>query len=174
MEGFEIVPMTPAHYPAVVALNKAWEHFTSPLSEEALAKLCDQACYKVVALADGEVAAFLIALREGQPYASPNYQWFGRHYQETADASGSSPAFLYIDRIVVGEACQGTGIGRAFYEDVFSVARGQHLDRVVCEVDAEPPNERSTRFHDNFGFAEIGRQWIYNDIKQVSLREKPL
>ena len=171
MNTFDLQPMTEKHFPAVLLLNKEWEHVTSPLDEESLLALWNQAAYRKIAVAEDAVVAFLIALREGQSYASPNYQWFEKHFQNFGEKP-SSGAFLYIDRIVVSGAHQGSGIAQEFYQDIIADAREQGLEQVVCEIDFEPPNLRSSKFHDRFGFKEIGRQWVCDGKKQVSLRSK--
>jgi predicted GNAT superfamily acetyltransferase len=166
----------------VLALNKEWEHFMSSLTEESLVALCDEADYCMVATADEQVVAFLIALRENRAYASPNYQWFEKYYEQSGEQQSEKNArlldsreqFLYIDRLVVDKRYQGRGIGQAFYEDAFCFAKSQGIERIVCEIDTEPPNEASQRFHDRLGFIEVGRQWLNGDTKQVSLREKRL
>ncbi len=83
---------TPADFPAILQLNAESEHFLSPLTLPRLAELHAQAAYHRVVVADGELAAFLLALREGVTYDSPNYRWFARY-----------PTFIYVDRVVVSE-----------------------------------------------------------------------
>jgi predicted GNAT superfamily acetyltransferase len=45
---------------------------------------------------------------------------------------------------------------------------------VTCEYNIEPPNEASRRFHDKFGFREIGTQWLDDGTKRVSLQAASL
>jgi hypothetical protein len=78
-------------FAAILALNAESVHFLSPLTAERLDALHRAAAYHKIIEIDGEVAAFLLAFREGAPYDSPNYLWFAERY----------PEFLYIDRIVV-------------------------------------------------------------------------
>jgi predicted GNAT superfamily acetyltransferase len=118
------------------------------------------AYHRVVVDEHDEVAAFLLAFREGARYDSPNYRWFARHY----------PRFLYIDRVVVASTHQGRGIGGLLYRDLFDFARGTGVDSVTCEYYTQPPNEASRRFHAGFGFEEVGSQWIADGRKQVSLQ----
>lgn len=145
----------------ILRLNAEWVRFTSALDEAGLAELHAQSPYHRVVEWGGRVAAFLLAMREGSDYASPNYRWFD-------DRGGS---FLYIDRIVVDTPAQGRGLATLLYDDLLAFARRTGVGRVVCELDADPPNEASCRFHDGYGFAEVGTQWIANGTKRVSLRE---
>lgn len=147
--------------PDVLRLNRQYEHFLSPLSLERLHDLHVAAACHRVAIADGRVVAFLIALREGADYDSPNYRWFAERRAR----------FLYIDRVVVGADVQGQGLGLRLYEDLFDLARRMQVDRVTCEFDTDPPNPGSARFHQKLGFVEVGRQTIRGGSKSVSLQE---
>ena len=155
---------TPADYPAILALNLESEHFLAALGPAQLARLHAMADRLRVVELDGAVVAFLLTLREGAEYDSPNYRYFAGRYD----------TFLYVDRIVVAGAHQGRGVGAALYDDLFAHARRTGAERVTCEIDAIPPNEASRRFHARYGFRELGRQWVADGRKQVSLQEAPV
>ena len=144
---------------AVLALNAASVAVLSPLDPVLLRALAAQSAYHRVAERDGGRVGFLLALREGSAYASPNYRWFAARY----------PRFLYIDRVVVDAGERGGGVGAALYSDLFAFARAAGIDTVACEFDLDPPNEASARFHARFGFSEAGRQRLPGG-KQVSLQ----
>ncbi len=150
--------------PAILRLNLESEQFLSPLSPEELVVLRAQAACLRVAIDNGEVLGFLLALSEGRDYDSPNYRWFAARYGR----------FLYIDRVVVSRAHQGKRIGALLYEDLFTFASTSGAERVVCEFDIDPPNEVSRKFHARFGFREVGTQWVAAGKKQVSLQEAPV
>ena len=99
-------------------------------------------------------------LREGAPYLNDNYAWFAARY----------PQFIYVDRIVVGAEFAGLKIGSRLYEDLFGYARSQGIKAITCEYNIQPPNPASQRFHDKFGFKELGRQWVAHGTKLVSLQ----
>ncbi len=160
-DGLSVRDANVVDFPDILRLNTEWVHFTSHLDEAALAKLHALSPYHRVAVSGGRVVAFLLALREGCDYDSPNYRWF-------ADRDG---AFLYVDRVVVDTAAQGRGVARMLYDDLIGLAKASGIDRVVCELDAEPPNEASARFHGACGFVEVGTQWVADGMKRVSLRE---
>lgn len=156
-----IRPAQPSDFGDILRLNSEWAHFTSALDEAGLARLHSQAAYHKVVERNGRVAALLLALREGTDYASPNYRWF-------SDGGGE---FLYVDRVIVDRAEHGSGLAALLYDDLFLFAKLEHIERVTCELDIEPPNEASRRFHDKYGFAEVGTQWVAGGKKRVSLRE---
>jgi predicted GNAT superfamily acetyltransferase len=149
---------------AILALNEESVRFTSPLAAECLDTLHRAAAYHRVVEIDGEIAAFLLAFREGAPYDSPNYLWFAERY----------PAFLYIDRIVVAPAHRGARLGVALYEDIIAFAAASGVPRLACEFDLEPPNPVSMKFHERMGFAEVGTQWLGGGKKRVSLQARAI
>jgi uncharacterized protein len=147
---------------AILGLNAESVHFLSPLDEPRLHVLHTQAAYHRVVEIDGEVAAFLLVLREGLDYDSPNYRWFVEHYDR----------FLYVDRIVVAVAMHGRGLAGLLYDDLFAFAAQSGVAHLTCEFDLEPPNPGSAKFHARYGFREVGTQWIGGGKKQVSLQAR--
>ena len=160
MKEITLRTATPDDFSAIVALNDVEVQQTSPMDLERLRELAAMAIYHKVAVSDGRIAAFLLAMREGAPYKNDNYGWFASRF----------PRFLYVDRIVVSAEFAGCKIGSRLYEDLFDYARSQGIPAVTCEYNLQPPNPASQRFHDKFGFKEIGSQWVANGSKLVSLQ----
>jgi len=155
---------TTEDFPAILALNAESVHFLSPLDAVRLRHLHAQAAYHRLVEHDGNVAAFLLALREGADYDSPSYRWFAQQY----------PRFLYIDRIVVAGVARGLGFGAQLYDDLIAFATATNATRLTAEFDVEPPNPVSATFHRRYGFREVGTQWIGGRKKQVSLQAREL
>jgi predicted GNAT superfamily acetyltransferase len=152
---------TPDDFAAILALNAQSVHFLSPLDAARLSHLHAQAAYHRVIESNGTIAAFLLAFREGADYDSPNYRWFAQRYAQ----------FLYIDRVVVASAAQGTGVGIQLYKDIAAFAAAAGIASLTCEYDLDPPNPVSARLHERFGFREVGRQQVgVTKTKQVSLQ----
>ncbi len=139
---------TSTDWPAIVAMNGAVSELTNTMDEAQLTGLDRLASHHRVAEVEGVVAGFVLVMREGCGYDSENLRWFEARY----------PQFLYVDRIVVGKSHGGRGVGSALYDDVFAAARKQGIPRVVCEVNLEPPNEVSLKFHASFGFQAVGER----------------
>ncbi|HEX7815973.1 GNAT family N-acetyltransferase [Dyella sp.] len=148
---------------AVLALNNTAGRSILTLDVPRLRFFYEHADYFRVAEIDGHLAGFLIALREGRPYDSPNYVWFGEHYQQ----------FAYIDRIVIANAYRRHGLGRIFYCDVNSYAEVR-VPLLTCEVFLEPRDDVVVLFHGTYGFQEVGQQRMGNEGPQVSLLAKDL
>jgi len=156
----EIRDATASDFESIIRLNDAEVRQTSPMDPERLQSLVQMAAYCKVAVTDGQVAAFLIALREGAPYENDNYNWFAARFSR----------FLYVDRIVVGTMYAGRGIGSQLYYGLFECARQDGVQTITCEYNIDPPNQASRAFHDKFGFRELGTQWVAGGTKQVSLQ----
>ncbi len=146
----------------VLALNNEHAKETSFLDEESLAGLIKMAFYAEGV--DRGATAFLIALDQGADYINPNFSWFLARYK----------SFVYIDRIIVAGSARGRGLARMLYEDLFSRAKAAGHERVVCEVNLEPPNPASDAFHATMGFVEVGQASIHNGTKTVRYFEKLL
>src|SRR5450631_4398132 len=86
-------------FAAILRLNRDSEAALSPLTLPRLQALSGQAWYHRVACRAGSVQAFLIALRPGADYDSPNYRWFCARYTD----------FVYVDRIVVHAGARQAG-----------------------------------------------------------------
>ncbi len=160
MKQIQIRNTTPQDYPRIVELNDAEVQHTSAMDVNKLSALADLSCYHKVAVVDGRIAAFLLAMPENVAYQSENYVWFAARFAQ----------FIYIDRIVVATEFFGLKIGSLLYQDLFSYARAQGIQSVTCEYNIQPPNHASKRFHDKFGFKEINTQWVAKGSKQVSLQ----
>jgi predicted GNAT superfamily acetyltransferase len=148
---------------AVLALNNAAGRSILALDIAQLRYFHEHAEYFRVAEIDGHLAGFLIALREGSDYDSPNYRWFAEHY----------PQFVYIDRIVIANAYRRHGLGRIFYCDVHSYAEVR-VPLLACEVFLEPRDDVVVLFHGTYGFQEVGQQRMGEHGPQVSLLARDL
>ena len=144
-------------------INNAAVPNVNTLDITALEHLRGQANYFRVAINQGNLAGFLIALQPDADYRSQNFLWFRQQFEE----------FIYIDRVVVAKPSRGLGIGRVFYADIQSHAE-KIAPRLTCEVNLEPRNDASLLFHGTNGFHEVGQQMIEDGKKRVSLLAKEL
>jgi predicted GNAT superfamily acetyltransferase len=144
-----------------LALNNAHARELSWLEPERLEHLVSEA---FLARRIGELDAFLLALDQDTDYDSPNFLWFRARY----------PRFVYVDRIMVASSARGRGHARRLYDDLFEHARRAGQPRVVCEVNAIPPNPESDAFHAALGFVEVGTASIHGGSKTVRYLERRL
>ncbi|MBN8791789.1 MAG: GNAT family N-acetyltransferase [Stenotrophomonas nitritireducens] len=140
------VPRVPAgdDLPALLALNNAHAVELSWQAPDAFARLLDRACFvRCIGAAD----ALLVALDQDARYDNPNFAWLAARH----------PRFVYIDRVVVAAHARGRGLARRLYDSLIEYARVHGQQRLVCEINAEPPNPASLAFHRGLGFAPIGQ-----------------
>jgi len=102
-------------------------------------------------------AAFLLAFAENDEFDAGHFLWFKSRFDK----------FLYVDRVVVAEDRRRLGLARVLYADLFKRAEKLGHRSVVCEVNLQPPNPVSDRFHAAQGFEEVGRATIENGAKTV-------
>ena len=96
----------------------------------------------------GEVCAFCITFDPDAPDAGANHRWFADRYE----------SFVYLDRIAIDSNHQNRGLGALLYQSVeqLMLDSAEH-SLLCCEVNLEPPNPGSLRFHERIGFTEVGR-----------------
>ena len=112
----------------------------------------------------GEVCAFCITFAPDAPAAGVNHQWFAERYA----------SFVYLDRIAIDPTYQNLGLGVLLYQSVEQqmIASAQH-SLLCCEVNLEPPNPGSLRFHHRIGFTEVGQHSPQQNYR-VSMLSKNL
>lgn len=158
------VQLKPADAGLILAMNNAATPNVSEAGEAELAALIEMS-ELTVALKDGDtLLGFVLTLPPGVGYASENYRFFSERYDR----------FIYVDRIVVAEEARNRGIGVKLYDLVTEYAENNDIPRVLCEVNLEPPNPGSLRFHKRIGFVEVGQQRTKGGTYLVSLLAKEL
>ncbi|HLU41752.1 MAG TPA: GNAT family N-acetyltransferase [Microthrixaceae bacterium] len=154
--------MTAGDLDEVLDLNERCTPHVGPVDRDRLAAIVGESSLALVARDAAGLAGFVIVLGPGAGYDSPNYRWFAERYED----------FRYVDRIAVDPARHRGGLGRRLYQEVFDHARAEGSPVVTCEVNLEPPNPVSQRFHASLGFTEVGRQDTYGGTVVVQLLER--
>ena len=96
----------------------------------------------------GEVCAFCITFAPDAPDAGVNHQWFADRFE----------SFVYLDRIAIDSNHQNHGLGAKLYQAVEQkMLQSAEHSMLCCEVNLEPPNPGSLRFHKRIGFTEVGQ-----------------
>ncbi len=147
-------------FQSVIDLNAEEVISTSYMDAKKLCALLSYASFAKVVVLNNLVVAFVIAIENDKDYINENYAWFSSRYKR----------FLYVDRVVVSEAVRGKGIGSRIYENLFSYARDECIDHVLCEYNVEPMNAVSQAFHNRWGFKEVGTQHLSKSSKIVALQ----
>jgi uncharacterized protein len=144
--------------PLALALNNSTVPHINELDGPELDRLFGMAALALTAEVDGAFAGFCITFPPRVEYASLNYGWFSRNYDD----------FVYLDRIAIDPAYRRLGIGSAFYSHVVDRFTGVY-PHLLCEVNIRPRNDASLAFHHSIGFREVGQQDTDGGKKTVSL-----
>jgi predicted GNAT superfamily acetyltransferase len=169
ISDFQYRIATQSEFPAILALNCQSEHFLSPLDLSKLSRISSEAAVFQVVTSGAQVAGFLLVFAPQADYNNSNFLWFKTRYEN----------FLYIDRIVTSKDFRGCHLATNFYNQLEKYAIAHGIPRLACEINIDPPNPVSMRFHQKQGFAEVGRHWIEdehagNRKKLVSLQIKEM
>jgi|TARA_R110001599_G_scaffold84130_2_gene226746 predicted GNAT superfamily acetyltransferase len=140
----------------ILKLNEAEVPHVGSIRRKEFLKFLEIASNFIVIDIEGEIAGFMISLREGADYGSVNYKFFINHYKN----------FEYVDRIVIKEEFKGKGMGRKLYEFLFEK---NETGLVCCEVNVKPQNPDSMAFHQKLGFKEKSKLITEGGKKIVSM-----
>jgi predicted GNAT superfamily acetyltransferase len=148
--------MQPSDHAWARELNNSEVPHVSAIEQFRFPRFVESAAWAPVAVRDNKPVGFAILFLAGSTYASENYRWVAARYSR----------FLYLDRIVVDPAHRGQGIGRALYENAIEFGR-RRVPILTCEVNEDPPNPESMKFHESLGFKPIGKQKTEGGTKSV-------
>ncbi|MBT8103249.1 MAG: GNAT family N-acetyltransferase [Gammaproteobacteria bacterium] len=156
----QITDVIPDDLADVLRLNQSSVPHVSGIDLAQMQWFADHAHYFRVVRQDGLLAGFLIGLRPGLPYESPNYRWFGKRYRD----------FGYVDRVAVAPSARRRGVASRLYQD-FATTLGRDVGVMTCEVNIRPANDSSMRYHEQLGFVRVGSQETEGGKKEVALLE---
>ncbi|HSM31078.1 MAG TPA: GNAT family N-acetyltransferase [Woeseiaceae bacterium] len=143
---------------AALRLNEASVPAVNSVDLETMRWFATNAAYFKVAMRGEKLAGFLIGMRPGTTYASPNYRWFCNKYDD----------FGYVDRVAIAHDARRLGLATRLYRD-FEASLPASAKVLTCEVNIVPPNESSMLFHEAYGFETVGSQTLDDGCKEVAL-----
>ena len=129
---------------------------TGRVSEQQVSDLLQFSSLSVGMFDGNELLGFVICLPPGTRYGSLNYQWFNDHYN----------AFVYVDRIAVSTLHRNQGVGTKLYDAVVAYSKEKNIP-IAAEVNLNPPNPGSIRFHERFNFEQVGV--LHHNEKSVTM-----
>ena len=103
-----------------------------------------------------QLVGFVICLSPNVDYGSLNYAWFNEKFDN----------FLYVDRIAVSRDHRDKGVGSYIYQKLIEISQQKNVP-ITAEVNLEPPNQGSMRFHHRFNFVEVGI--VHHQEKSVTM-----
>lgn len=141
----EIRPLSKSDVDSIWKINEDGLPGTGKVSPEEIEALLDFSSLSVGAYSGEKLVGFVICLPPKTAYGSLNYAWFNQRYDD----------FLYVDRIAVKTQYQNQKTGTLLYDFVKRNAIENGIP-VTAEVNIQPPNPGSMRFHDRHGFQQVG------------------
>ena len=79
---------------------------------------------------------------------------------------------IYVDRIAIAPSARKTGLGETLYRHAFEFYANTQF--ITAEVNTQPDNPGSHRFHERLGFRSIGEHVFEPDKKAVRYYAKAL
>ena len=116
-------------------------------SIELFSKLFQMSSLNLLIKYKNKIAGFIICFRENSEYESLNYKYFDQNKEK----------FLYIDRVLIKSNYRRMGLGTRVYKYLDEIAAKELLP-ICCEVNSDPPNDISIKFHIKTGFKKIGKK----------------
>ena len=162
--GAAVRDIEPTDLARILEINQANTPEVGSVDEDRMGFIVGESPIALVAAVDDVVAGFCLVLGADSTYDSVNYRWFTSRYSD----------FMYLDRVAVDPRFRGRGIGTLLYGEVDR--RMSELDtagHLALEINVDPPNEGSLRFHAGLGFAEVGQQDTPYGIR-VSMQMRPV
>ena len=141
----ELRPLHKTDIDAIWSINEEGLPGTGKVTSDEIEALLNFSSLAVGAHLDEILVGFVICLPPKTDYGSLNYAWFNQNYND----------FLYVDRIAVRTQYQNRKIGTSLYDFVKSNAVERGVP-VTAEVNINPPNPGSMRFHERHGFEKVG------------------
>ena len=141
----ETRPLSQSDVHSIWSINEQGLPGTGQVSEQEVSDLLNLSTLSIGIFQNQKLVGFVICLSPRTEYKSLNYAWFNEKYED----------FIYVDRIAVSSDQRNKGIGSKIYEEVIAYSQ-EHEIPVAAEVNLNPPNPGSMRFHSRFGFEEVG------------------
>lgn len=164
MDGLVIRPAEAGDLDALHNINEASTPGVGSVTRDRLDWLVSSiADLVLVAVKDDAPVGFALLMVEDNGYDSKNYGWVSEKY----------PSFAYVDRVAVSEDVRGLGVGAMLYERLIQHYGGRR-PVLMAEVNLEPPNPGSLKFHKRHGFVEVGERWEDGNSKGVVYLERSL
>jgi uncharacterized protein len=153
----------PDEFPEILRINRESSPGVTRLTAAGIASLLTGGALAWVAVADRNIAGYLIAFLGSDSYDGEEFTWFRQRRQD----------FVYVDQLALAPSYRRRGVGSALYSKLERWTAGQSCRSLNCEVNIEPPNPASMAFHSSYGFVEIGRMHT-SDGRHVALLQKDI
>lgn len=162
-----IRPYQPSDLAALYAINQASTPGVGHEDDaDGLGRLIDMGTCLVAADDEDTPLGFINLIAPGtDAYPSDNLRWI-EDWMAREEKSAH-----YVDRIAIAAGARGQRLGEALYRAAFEAAKPRAC--LTCEVNTDPDNPGSHRFHQRLGFQKIGER-RYRPDYAVAFYARPL
>lgn len=137
--------------PTLHEINQASTPGVSSESAQSLLNWINLSTVLVGVDANDQPLGFMTLLSPGTlAYDSANLRWFEAYCEKTGRS------LIYVDRIAIAPSMRGQRIGEQLYQAAFEAFAT--CDEIGCEINTNPPNPGSARFHQRLGFHQVGER----------------
>jgi len=155
-------PVVESDFGSILQINQAAQPGVVSLSPPELSQI-NRTATVFCALKEGSSCrAYVIAYENTRAYDGEEFCWLQKNVADR---------FLYIDQVAVASDFRGRGIGTKVYEFLERFAVMNDFASLACEVNIDPSNLASLRFHLHRGFRELG-ELRTSDGREVRLMQK--
>jgi predicted GNAT superfamily acetyltransferase len=146
-------------FDAVLRINRQGSPNVARFDEAELRRLVALADVAWVAEDGPRVAGYLLAMSNSARYDGEEFQFFRTHLDQP---------FLYVDQAAVDPEARRARVASQMYELLVRWGQERNIDVLCCEVNMEPENPVSMRFHAQAGFGKL-RELATSDGRLVAL-----
>ncbi|MBB6092466.1 hypothetical protein HNQ60_001344 [Povalibacter uvarum] len=159
-----IRPCIARDFDSILGINAAAAPNVALLDRAELLRLTSMSGVFVVAETRAGIVGYVLAMNSSANYDGEEFQHFR--------ASLARP-FLYIDQVAISLDARRSSVASDLYAHVEDLCGSRDVRMLCCEVNVDPPNPVSMRFHEKRGFSRFG-ELDTSDGRCVALLVKAL
>jgi uncharacterized protein len=131
----------------ILAINRDSSPHVASLDLEELQRLVELADVSWVASRETQVVGYVLAMSNASRYDGEEFKYF---------LAKLDKPFLYVDQIAIAAHARRANVASRIYRVLTRWGRQRNIGRLCCEVNIQPPNPASLRFHEEAGFVRFG------------------
>jgi predicted GNAT superfamily acetyltransferase len=140
-------PVRVDDYVEILRINSEASPHVAKLDECELDRLVTLARVAWVADSTTGVCGYLLAMSNTDDYDGEEFRSFRQRLTEP---------FMYVDQIAIDFDARRTNVASQMYERLMRWSHEHSRFVLCCEVNVQPPNSASMKFHERLGFESLG------------------
>jgi predicted GNAT superfamily acetyltransferase len=159
-----IRPCIALDFDSILGINAAGAPNVALVDRTELLRLTSMSGVFVVAETPAGIVGYLLAMSSSANYDGEEFQHFRAALEQP---------FLYIDQVAISPDARRSRVASDLYSYVEGVCRLRDTRMLCCEVNLDPPNPVSLRFHEKRGFSRFG-ELETRDGRRVTLLNREI